>query len=68
MAHIILKFEKKTQTTVINDWAEITHSYWILKTFDTPPHELLKSKLFNGIGGKTLCRPDVNLSLRLKGH
>ena len=30
--------------------------YWILKkAFDTPPHELLKSKLFSyGIGGTTL--------------
>ena len=50
-------------TTVINDWAKILANRgqddtFILdfeKAFDTPPHELLKSKLFDyGIGGKTL--------------
>ena len=50
-------------TTVINDWAKILDNRgqvdtFILdfeKAFDTPPHELLKSKLFRyGIGGKTL--------------
>ena len=50
-------------TTVINDWAELLDNRgqvdtFILdfeKAFDTPPHELLKSKLFSyGIGGKTL--------------
>ena len=50
-------------TTVINDWAKIldnrgqvdTFIFDFEKAFDTPPHELLKSKLFNyGIGGKTL--------------
>ena len=50
-------------TTVINDWAKILDNRgqvdtFILdfeKAFDTPPHELLKSKLFGyGIGGKTL--------------
>ena len=50
-------------TTVINDWATILDNRgqvdtFILdfeKAFDTPPHELLKSKLFSyGIGGKTL--------------
>ena len=50
-------------TTVINDWAKSLHNggqvdTFILdfeKAFDTPPHELLKSKLFvYGIGGKTL--------------
>ena len=49
--------------TVINDWAKILDKKgqadtFILdfeKAFDTPPHELLKSKLFsNGIGGQTL--------------
>ena len=25
----------------------LSHSYWILKRFDTPHHELLKSKLFS---------------------
>ena len=49
--------------TVINDWAKILDNQgqvdtFILdfeKAFDTPPHELLKSKLFSyGIGGKTL--------------
>ena len=42
----------------------LTHSYWIL-TFDTPPHELLKSKLFSyGIGGKTLKWIDSFLCFR----
>ena len=50
-------------TTVINDWAKILDNRgqvdtFILdfeKAFDTPPHKLLKSKLFSyGIGGKTL--------------
>ena len=50
-------------TTVINDWAKILDNggqvdTFILdfeKAFDTPPHELLKSKLFGcGIGEKTL--------------
>ena len=49
-------------TTVINDGAKIldnrgqvdTFILNIEKTFDTPPHELFKSKLFSyGIGGKT---------------
>ena len=49
--------------TVKNDWAKILDKKgqvdtFILdfeKAFDTPPHELLKSKLFSyGIGGKTL--------------
>ena len=48
---------------VINDWAKILDNRgqvdtFILdfeKAFDTPPHELLKSKLFSyGIGSKTL--------------
>ena len=35
------------------------------KTFDTPPHELLKSKLFSyGIGGKTLKWIDSFLCFR----
>ena len=50
-------------TTVINDWAKTLDNgghvdIFILdfeKAFDTPLHELLKSKLFGcGIGGKTL--------------
>ena len=50
-------------TTVINDWAKILDNRGQVDTFildfekalDTPPHELLKSKLFSyGIGGKTL--------------
>ena len=50
-------------TTVINDWAKILDNggqvdTFILdfeKAFDTPTHELLKSKLFGcGIGEKTL--------------
>ena len=50
-------------TTLVNDWCKILDNQgqvdtFILdfeKAFDTPPHELLKSKLFSyGIGGKTL--------------
>ena len=64
----------KTQlTTVINDWAKILDNrgqvdIFILdfeKAFDTPPQELLKSKLFSyGIGGKTLKWTDSFLCLR----
>ena len=48
-------------TTVINDWAKILDNRRQVDTFildfeeafDTPPHELHKSKLFSyGIGGK----------------
>ena len=50
-------------TTVINDWAKILNKKRQVDTFmldcenafDTPTHELIKSKLFSyGIGGKTL--------------
>ena len=50
-------------TTIIKDWVKLLDyrgqvDTFILdfeKAFDTPPHELLKSKLFSyGIGGKTL--------------
>ena len=60
-------------TTVINDWAQILDNRgqvdtFILdfeKAFDTPPHELLKSKLFSyGIGGKTLKWIDSFLCFR----
>ena len=60
-------------TTVINDWAKILDNRgqvdtFILdfeKAFDTPPHELLKSKLFSyGIGGRTLKRIDSFLCFR----
>ena len=60
-------------TTVINDWAKILGNRgqvdtFILdfeKAFDTPPHELLKSKLFSyGIGGKTLKWIDSFLCFR----
>ena len=60
-------------TTVINDWAKILDNRgqvdtFILdfeKAFDTPPHELLKSKLFSyGIGGKTLKWTDSFLCFR----
>ena len=54
---------KHQLTTVIDDWAKVLDNKgqvdtFILdfeKAFDTPPHELLKSKLFSyGIGGSTL--------------
>ena len=60
-------------TTVINDWAKILDNKgqadkFILdfeKAFDTPPHELLKSKLFSyGIGGNTLKWIDSFLCFR----
>ena len=60
-------------TTVINDWAKILDNRgqvdtFILdfeKAFDTPPHELLKSKLFSyGIGVKTLKWIDSFLCFR----
>ena len=60
-------------TTVINDWAKILDKRrqvdtFILdfeKAFDTPSHELLKSKLFSyGIGGKTLKWIDSFLCFR----
>ena len=60
-------------TTVINDWAKIldnrgqvdTFILDLEKAFDTPPHELLKSKLFSyGIGGKTLKWMDSFLCFR----
>ena len=42
-------------TTVINDWVKILDKEWQIdtfildfeKAFDTPPHELLESKLFD---------------------
>ena len=60
-------------TTVINDWAKILDNRGLVdtfildfeKAFDTPPHELLKSKLFSyGIGGKTLKWIDSFLCFR----
>ena len=60
-------------TTVINDWAKILDNggqvdTFILdfeKAFDTPTHELLKSKQFCcGIGGKTLKWIDSFLCYR----
>ena len=60
-------------TTVKNDWAKILDNRgqvdtFILdfeKAFDTPPHELLKSKLFGcGIGGETLKWIDSFLCYR----
>ena len=62
-------------TAVINNWAKIVDNRgqvdtFILdfeKAFDTPPHELLKSKLFSyGIGGKTLKWIDSFLCFRQK--
>ena len=62
--HLEKRHSRETQlTSVINDWAKILDNGgqvdpFILdfeKAFDTPPHELLKSKLFGcGIGGKPL--------------
>ena len=60
-------------TIVINDWAKILDNggqvvTFILdfkKAFDTPPHKLLKSKLFSyGIGGNTLKWIDSFLCFR----
>ena len=60
-------------TTVINHWAKLLDNRgqvdtFILdfeKAFDTPPHELLKSKLLSyGIGGKTLKWIDSCLCFR----
>ena len=60
-------------TTIINDWAKILDNGGQVDTFildfekasDTPPHELLKSKLFGcGIGGKTLKWIDSFLCYR----
>ena len=60
-------------TTVINDWAKIWDNggqvdTFILdfeKAYDSPPHELLKSKLFGcGISGKTLKWIDSFLCYR----
>ena len=60
-------------TTVINDWAKVLDNggqvnTFILdfeKAFDTPPHGLLKSKLFGcGIGRKTLKWIDSFLCYR----
>ena len=60
-------------TTVINDWPKILDNRgqvgtFILdfeRVFDTPPHELLKSKLFSyGIDGKTLKWIDSFLCFR----
>ena len=60
-------------TTVINDWAKILDNRgqadtFILdfeKVFDTPPHELFKSKLFSyRIGGKTFKWIDSFLCFR----
>ena len=59
--------------TVIDDWAKLLDNQgqvdtFILdfeKAFDTPPHELLKSKLFSyGIGGKTMKWIDAFLCFR----
>ena len=68
------RYSCETQlTTVINDWAKILDNggqvdTFILdfeKEFDTPPHELLKSKLFGcGIGRKTLKWIDSFLCYR----
>ena len=64
---------KTKLTTVINDWVKIldkggqvdTNILDFEKAFDTPPHELLKSKLFGySTGGKTLRRIDSFLCYR----
>ena len=63
-------------TTVINDWAKILDNQGQLdnfildfeKAFDTPPHELLKSKMFScGIGGKTFKWIDAFLCCLQQG-
>ena len=69
-------FRKSTQlATVIDEWAKFLDSQcqvdtFILdleKAFDTPPHELLKSKLFSyGIGGKTIKWMNAFLCYRQK--
>ena len=50
-------------TTVIGEWAKVLKNHGQVdtllldfeKAFDTPPHEIIKSKLFSyGIGGTTL--------------
>ena len=55
-----VNYSDSDSDTVINDWAKywtkrvsLTLSFWTLKkSFDTPLHELLKSKLFSyGICG-----------------
>ena len=60
-------------TMVINDWTKIldnrgqvdTFILDSVKAFDTPPHEILKSKLFSyGTGGKTLKWIDSFLYFR----
>ena len=56
----------------LNSWTieeRLTHSYWISKrvfekAFDTPSLELIKSKLFSGLGGKTLKWIDSFLCFR----
>ena len=68
-------FRRWNLTTVINDWAKILDKQgqvdtFILdfeKAFDTPPYELVKSKLFSyGIGGKILKWIDAFLCYRQK--
>ena len=58
---------------MVNDWAKIlddtgqvdTFMFDFEKAVDTPPHELLKSKLFSyGIGDKTLERINAFLCYR----
>ena len=43
------------------------HLFWTEKAFDTPPHELLKSKLFGyGFGGETFRWIDSFLCYRIQ--
>ena len=62
---------------MVNNWAKILDNKGQVDTFildyekafdtDTPPHELLKSKLFSyGIGGKTLKWINAFLCYRLQ--
>ena len=72
--HALSKMHSCEQlTTVINDWVKTLdnggqNNTFILdfeNVFDTPTHELLKSKLFGcGIGGKTLKWTDSFLCYR----